>query len=302
MQATAAAQKRAFVGIVGALSSVAAYGAFWQLRNYQESSNRWSKVFSELDEFKATELKGQDAKYYPWVRGSLSDWEYRLVKLQGYFKEERFFVRKTKDGRTGYCVFAPFVTAMDDYDLKKDTNANPMLEYGLMVNLGWVPIENKDDIEMGTEPIPPLDATEEAEDLDLIAEDRHTLLANYPENFIEEHVVGLTEVVGIVKRGENKDLLKGHVNFPYEGVYQYIDLPFMARLFRLFNYESASQAYIERMVPSLEEESEGLYPVPATKDTFFKPPSMPRKHLESASLWGGASLIGLASILLYGLK
>jgi len=300
MQA-AAAQKRAFVGIMGALSSVAAYGCFWQLRKYQESSNRWNKVFTNLEEYAPTELKGYDAKYYPWVRGTLSDWEYKLVKLQGYFKEERFFVRKTKDGRVGYCVFAPFVTAMDDYDLKKDTNANPMLEYAVMVNLGWVPIENKDDIEMGSEPIPPIDALE-PEDTDLLAEDRITLLANHPDNFIEEHVVGLTELVGIVKRGENKDLLRGQVNFPYEGVYQYIDLPFMARLTRIFNYESASQAYIERMVPSLEEESEGLYPVPATKDTFFKPNNMPRKNLESASLWGGASLLGLASILLYGLK
>ena len=154
MQA-AAAQKRAFVGIMGALSSLAAYGCFWQLRRYQESSNRWNKVLDELDTFTPHELKGYDAKYYPWVReSSRNEWEHKLVKLTGYFKEERFFVRKARDGRAGYSVFAPFVTAMDDYDLLKDTNANPMLEYGIMVNLGWVPAENKNDIEMGSEPIP----------------------------------------------------------------------------------------------------------------------------------------------------
>jgi len=154
MQA-AAAQKRAFVGIMGALSSLAAYGCFWQLRRYQESSNRWNKILGELDSFTPTELNGFDAKYYPWTRdSSLNDWEHKLVKLQGYFKEERFFVRKQRDGRPGYAVFAPFITAMADYDLRKDTNANPMLEYGIMVNLGWVPIENKGDIEMGSEPIP----------------------------------------------------------------------------------------------------------------------------------------------------
>lgn len=128
------------------------------------------------------------------------------------------------------------------------------------------------------------------------------MFANNPDNIIEEHVVSLTEITGIVRSGESKNILQGRVNFPYEGVYQYIDLPLMARMFRLFNYEGASQAYIERTVESYDEESEGLYPLPATKDTFFKPTLTPRKHLEQATFLGGASLLGLASILLYGLK
>lgn len=151
------AEKKAFVGIMGALSSLAAYGCFWQLRRYQESSNRWNKVFEELNQFKPYDLEGLDAKFYPWYRdGNVQDWEYRLIKLKGYFKEERFFVRKTRDGRVGYSVFAPFITAIENNDIKRETDANPILEYGLMVNLGWVPIENKDDISMGSEPIPPL--------------------------------------------------------------------------------------------------------------------------------------------------
>lgn len=125
---------------------------------------------------------------------------------------------------------------------------------------------------------------------------------NNADNTIEEHVVSLTEITGIVRRGESKDLLRGQVNFPYEGIYQYVDLPFMARLFRLFNYDGASQAYIERMVPHYDEETEGMYPIPATKDTFLKPNTMPKNYLEKASLWGGVSLLGLGSILLYGLK
>jgi len=236
------------------------------MRRYQESTSRWNKVYEELDKFTPQELKGIDAKYFPWYRdGNLNDWEYRLVKLTGYFKEERFFVRKVRDGRVGYAVFAPFVTAMEDYDLRKDNNANPMVEYGIMVNLGWVPRENKDDIEMGGEPIPPIDP---AENTDLMEEDPHTLFMNNPENVIEEHVVSLTEVVGIVKKGETQDIVHGQVNWPHQGVYQWIDLAFMARFFRLFNIDGASQAYVERMITSYDEESEGLYPVPATKDTF----------------------------------
>lgn len=156
MQATAA-RKRAFIGIMGALTSLASYGCCWQLRRYQESSNRWNRIFEQIASFTPLELKGYDAKYFPWYRnGNLNDWEYKLVKLTGYFKEERFFVRKVRDSRVGYAVFAPFVTAMEDFDLRKDTNANPMQEYGIMVNLGWVPIENKGDIEMGGEPIAPI--------------------------------------------------------------------------------------------------------------------------------------------------
>lgn len=295
-----AAQKRAFTGIIGALSSVAAYGSYWQLKKYQASKARWNQITEELGKNTPQEIKGFDAKIYPWIQeGHLKNWEYRPVKLQGYFKEERFFVKRDREGKAGYMVFAPFVTAMEDNDPYKDTGANPMAEYGLMVNIGWVPQENKDDIEMGGEVVPALEPVEGA---DVIEEDYHTLFANNPDNLIEEHVVSLTEITGIVRRGESKNILEGRVNFPYEGVYQFVDLPLMARMFRLFNYEGASQAYIERTVESYDEESEGLYPLPATKDTFFKPSLTPRKHLEQASVLGGASLLGLVSILLYGLK
>ena len=36
-------------------------------------------------------------------------------------------------------------------------NLNPNVETGIFVNLGWVPKENKDDIEMGSEPVPLLE-------------------------------------------------------------------------------------------------------------------------------------------------
>jgi len=127
-------------------------------------------------------------------------------------------------------------------------------------------------------------------------------LANNPDNVIEDHVVGLTEIVGLVKRGETKDVTKGQVNFPEEGVYQFVDLALMAKLFKFFNVDGASQAYIERMIGDDEEESENLYPVPSTKDTFFKPYLLPRKHLEYATFWAGATTIGLSSILIYTLR
>ena len=147
----AAAEKRAFIGIMGALTSLATYGCTWQLRRYKESKNRWTKVMTELENYTPTELTGNDGKYYPWVRENVSDWEYRLVKMIGYFKEERFFVRSARNGRAGYAVFAPFVTNVENSDLTKDDLTQ---EYGLMVNLGWVPRDNKNEIEMSNDPYP----------------------------------------------------------------------------------------------------------------------------------------------------
>lgn len=44
----------------------------------------------------------------------------------------------------------------------------------------------------------------------------------------------------------------------------------MARLFRVYNVDGAKAAYLERIVPSYEEEDTDLYPVPASKDNFEK--------------------------------
>ena len=33
---------------------------------------------------------------------NLNEWEYKLVKVQGYFKDQRFFIKRARDGRQGY--------------------------------------------------------------------------------------------------------------------------------------------------------------------------------------------------------
>jgi len=265
----AAGERKAFLGIMGALTSLATLGCTWQLRRYKESRNRWDTVNKELENFTPTELAGYDAKNYPWIRGSLSDWEYRLVKFTGYYKQERFFVRSARGGRAGYAVFAPFVTAVEDPEGK----INPTSEYGLMVNLGWVPKDNKDDIEMSHDPYPCIKA------------------------------VGLHELVGLVHKGETQEAKKDQISFHEEGIHQFVDLPLMTKFFNFFNYEGASQAYVERMIGTFDDEdSEALYPVPATKDTFLKPYLTPGKHLDYATFWAGATMIGLGSILAFTLK
>lgn len=87
-----------------------------------------------------------------------------------------------------------------------------------------------------------------------------------------------------------------------EGVYQYIDLPSMANEVTYFKNNSISQAYLEKMLGADDDESEQLYPVAATKDSFFRPYLTPRKHLEYATFWAGATTIGVTSMLIYALR
>ena len=74
------------------------------------------------------------------------DWEFDLVKMRGFFKEERFFVARKKDGKDGFAVFAPFVTSL------VNANAHPYevdIEKcsGIMVNMGWVPASEQGSID-----------------------------------------------------------------------------------------------------------------------------------------------------------
>lgn len=94
---------------------------------------------------------GQDAFQFPWSNNPNKNYEFDYVKMRGYFKEERFFIQKNKDGKKGYAVFAPFVTS------HTDVNSHPhrgptVLPCGIMVNLGWVPVENRKEVSLDSEP------------------------------------------------------------------------------------------------------------------------------------------------------
>ena len=127
--------------------------------------------------------------------------------------------------------------------------------------------------------------------------DIHTGLKYKDESSTEEFNPPLTEIVGLVRRGEQQDVMNKKRNWPHEAVYTYIDLDFMARFFRIPNLSSAGQAYIERIVPKYSEEEESLYPVPASIDNFDKPYLTPRKHLDYSMFWGGSTVVGLLTLL-----
>ncbi len=148
-----AARRRVFYTVFGSLTAAAGYGCYFQMQRHAQSTQRWSKINENLSSFKPYNVRGQEALYYPWYTGRLIDWEYKLVKLRGYFREERFFVRRERDGQVGYLVLAPFITGIVDNDNSRQ-GQNPPNEHAVIINLGWVPKDNLDDIQMSSEPIP----------------------------------------------------------------------------------------------------------------------------------------------------
>ena len=62
--------------------------------------------------------------------------------------------------------------------------------------------------------------------------------------------------------GKEEDILNRRRNWDKEGVFDFIDLHYMARFYKFYNITGASRAYIERIVPSFKDDAENLYPVP----------------------------------------
>ena len=65
----------------------------------------------------------------------------------------------------------------------------------------------------------------------------------------------LTEIVGVVRRGEDFNPFVGSNSWNKErGRMNYVNLRWLAAYKRFLNFESASTAYVERMVETLDEE------------------------------------------------
>lgn len=80
-------------------------------------------------------------------------------------------------------MFAPFVTSSRKVESDHNSTINTPNDSVVFVNLGWVPSENKDDIEMSGEPVPLLEANE---DETLRDYDPNTGFVVDPEALVEE--------------------------------------------------------------------------------------------------------------------
>lgn len=102
----------------------------------------------------------------------------------------------------------------------------------------------------------PIDLKEQCPDMFSNNYDKYSGFNEGVENPIEEEHLPITEVVGIVRRGEESDFLHGRRNWVDQGCFSYIDLNYMTRFHRIWNLDGARAAYIERVVPSYEDGSE----------------------------------------------
>ena len=57
----------------------------------------------------------------------------------------------------------------------------------------------------------------------------------------------VSSVTAYVRRGEEKDILRGYNNWPETHLYKFIDLPFMTKLFGIINHTEASVVYLDRI-------------------------------------------------------
>lgn len=107
-------------------------------------------------------------------------------------------------------VFAPFVTAVERLNHRLKQKDLLPVEYSVFVNIGWVPLENKKDVELGGEVSPALDAPE---DPTLLVNDEFTGFNPDAANPDESEQLTLTEITGIVRRGESENLLARRRNW-----------------------------------------------------------------------------------------
>jgi len=285
------------LGILGLSSGAMALGLSScanQEQNYNDKAK--SKLNSQEE---PTTISGWNAVQYPWSNNPDKNHEFDIVKMRGYFKEERFVVSREKDGRKGYAIFAPFITShvsvvTNPYEEEKE---NPS---GIMVNLGWMPFENIGEISNDAEPIEKLDLEGmEWGDISRFRDPYTNFL--YAKEYDEDTEIEypFTDVVGIVRRGEVQNQFLGNTNMPARSIYQYIDPFRMKRIFGFINDVDFDDHYLERMVDTLEDDDS--YPIPATRNSFTTnrgTPEVFNSYASASGIMSAVSFAGLAALML----
>lgn len=123
---------------------------------------------------------------------------------------------------------------------------------GLWVNLGWVPAENKKEIENTDTPIEPIDLTDKFTGNTYIDPDTGFAYTKEYHADWPEPEFKFCELTAIVRRGERFNPLTGKVNMPKEGLFKFIDLDLLSRLVLFSNRDSSRQVYLERFVESAD--------------------------------------------------
>lgn len=169
-----------------------------------------------------------------------------------------------------------------------------------MVNLGWVPLENRCEIALDAEPLGKI----ELADMDFNGIDEY--VDNYTQfsykqeyNEEKEEEYPFVDVTGIVRRGETSDPMVGNTNIPTQSIFQYVDPYYMKMLFGFKNDVEFDDHYLERIVDDLEDEDS--YPIPATRTSFLMAngtPDLYSRWARNSGMVSAVSFMGLAALCL----
>jgi cytochrome oxidase assembly protein ShyY1 len=113
----------------------------------------WQRLSSRAREGAVLPLTRLQALLLPWQDQPIDDWEFRKVEMVGYYRPERIVVARDRDGKPGYYIFAPFINMAQ----QPQEGSEAIYESGVVLNLGWLPREDRAQIELGMEPTQPLE-------------------------------------------------------------------------------------------------------------------------------------------------
>lgn len=237
--------------LFGIAAGVAGGFSFHLRRRALEEERRQAEAVELANSQPPYELTGLETKNYPWI-GKLNDWEYRQIKARGYFSPDRLLVRKVKDGKVGYSVFAEFFTHMADGDphAKYRQSLGQPVSHGVLVNLGWIPDEAREDIYQSVQPIGSFFKNEISSGA--VYKDPDTGFEYFVQrNEDNRQPRPIGELVAVVRRGERPNLLAGNTIFEEFSNVNYVDLDYLSKYFNMPFTDMARAAYLERVVPDI---------------------------------------------------
>lgn len=135
------------IGLTGALFS------YVQVHKIEDKLGYIRQKLETNGKVPILELSTKQSAFFPWEFDATSldkeDWEFRRVQVKGGLFATRHLVRRDKGDRPGYLVFAGMPTAQQPVKELEHTllsEATIGAQKGIVVCLGWVPLEAKDRV------------------------------------------------------------------------------------------------------------------------------------------------------------
>lgn len=230
------------------------------------------------------QLEESDYRSYPWSTNfsTLSpdqDWEMRKIKIKGQIGKTRFLVQQEKNGKQGYLIFTGLTTGLE-YTVSpvEEIMENQITKRkGLMVCLGWVPLEQlktafrdknfkqqnilseeeseKEDIfEVFRDPFTGY-IYQGIDPEDLEDDEKHLSETEYGKIISKEFVFE-----GFLRKPEKRDFLRGKVNDEHHGYLGFANLDRMTGFYRFIN-EGSRLYYLDRS-ENLKKNKKVGFPLP----------------------------------------